>query len=105
MSVKIFHVKNPISNLQKVFESRIRLGIMSALMVNDKLDFNALKELLGLTDGNLASHLKALEQQEIVIVSKQFIGRKPSTTYQATGKGKDLFRRHLMALEELIKNQ
>jgi DNA-binding HxlR family transcriptional regulator len=98
-------VKNPIINLQKVFESRIRLGIMSALMVNDTLDFNALKELLGLTDGNLASHLKALEQQEIIVVSKQFIGRKPSTTYMATGGGKNLFRLHLAALEELISNQ
>jgi DNA-binding HxlR family transcriptional regulator len=98
-------VKNPISNLQKVFESRIRLGIMSALMVNDMLDFNALKELLELTDGNLASHLKALEQQEIVVVSKQFVGRKPSTTYRATEQGKDLFRQHLAALEQLISNQ
>ena len=98
-------MKNPISNLQKVFESRIRLGIMSALMVNDTLDFNALKELLELTDGNLASHLKALEQQEIIVVSKQFIGRKPSTTYTATAQGKDLFRQHLSALEELIGNQ
>ncbi len=98
-------MKNPISNLQKVFESRIRLGVMSALMVNDTLDFNALKELLGLTDGNLASHLKTLEQQEIVVVSKQFIGRKPSTTYKASERGKDLFRTHLAALEELINNQ
>lgn len=98
-------MKNPISNLQKVFESRIRLGIMSALMVNDTLDFNALKELLELTDGNLASHLKALEQQEIVIVSKQFVGRKPSTTYRASEQGKDLFRQHLAALEQLISNQ
>ncbi len=98
-------MKNPISNLQKIFESRIRLGIMSALMVNDTLDFNALKELLGLSDGNLASHLKALEQQEIIVVSKQFIGRKPSTTYTATGRGRDLFRQQLAALEELISNQ
>jgi DNA-binding HxlR family transcriptional regulator len=98
-------MKNPISNLQKVFESRIRLGIMSALMVNDSLDFNALKELLALTDGNLASHLKALEQQEIIVVSKQFVGRKPSTTYKATESGKDLFRLHLVALEQLINNQ
>jgi DNA-binding HxlR family transcriptional regulator len=98
-------VKYSISNLQKVFESRIRLGIMSALMVNDTLDFNALKELLGSTDGNLASHLKALEQQEIVEVSKQFVGRKPSTTYKATERGRDLFRRHLAALEELISKQ
>ena len=98
-------MKNPISNLQKVFDSRIRLGIMSALMVNDSLGFNDLKELLGLTDGNLASHLKALEQQEIIVVSKQFIGRKPSTTYKATERGRDLFRQHLAALEELINNQ
>lgn len=98
-------MKNPISNLQKVFESRIRLGIMSALMVNDTQDFNALKDLLELTDGNLASHLKGLEQQEIIVVSKQFVGRKPSTTYRATELGKDLFRRHLAALEELIGNQ
>jgi len=74
-------------------------------MVNDTVDFNALKELLGLTDGNLASHLKALELQEIIVVSKQFIGRKPSTTYRATGRGRDLFHRHLAALEELINNQ
>jgi len=78
---------------------------MPALMVNGSLDFNALKELLALTDGNLASHLKALEQQEIVVVSKQFIGRKPSTTYKATDRGKNLFRQHLAALEELINNQ
>ena len=78
---------------------------MSALMVNDSLDFNALKQLLELTDGNLASHLKALEQQEIVVVSKQFIDRKPSTSYKATELGKNLFRLHLAALEELIRNQ
>ena len=98
-------MNHPIAHLQKVFESRIRLGIMSALMVNDTMDFNALKELLSLTDGNLASHLKALEQQEIIEVSKQFIGRKPSTTYKATLYGKDMFRRHLAALEEIINNQ
>ena len=98
-------MKNPITNLQKVFESRIRLGIMSALMVNDTLDFNALKDLLELTDGNLASHLKALEQQEIVEVSKKFVGRKPSTSYRVTSQGVELFRQHLAALEELIKKQ
>ncbi|MDP3180367.1 MAG: transcriptional regulator, partial [Bacteroidota bacterium] len=73
--------------------------------VNDTLDFNALKDLLELTDGNLASHLKALEQQDIIVVFKQFVGRKPSTTYRATDRGKNLFRQHLAALEELIGNQ
>lgn len=97
-------MKHPITKLQKIFESRIRLGIMSALMVNETLDFNALKELLGLTDGNLASHLKALENKRVIVVSKQFIGRKPRTTYEATGRGRDLFRKHLEALEELINN-
>lgn len=98
-------MKNPISNLNKVFESRIRLGIMSALMVNESLDFNNLKELLEVTDGNLASHLKALEQNEIIAVSKQFIGRKPNTTYSATPLGKELFKQHLNALEILLKTQ
>ncbi|MCU0370236.1 MAG: transcriptional regulator [Bacteroidales bacterium] len=94
-----------IDNLLKVFESRIRLGIMSALMVNEVLTFNDLKELLNLTDGNLASHLKTLEQQGIIEVSKQFVGRKPNTSYKATGHGKDLFRQHLEALENLINNR
>lgn len=98
-------MKNPIGNLHKVFESRIRLGIMSALMVNETIDFNALKELLEVTDGNLASHLKALEQNEIITFSKQFIGRKPSTTYQATKLGRQLFLQHLNALEKLINRQ
>ena len=98
-------MKNPISNLNKLFESRIRLGIMSALMVNEQLEFNALKELLEVTDGNLASHLKALEQNEIILVSKQFIGRKPNTTYSVTLNGRKAFQEHLAALEELLKSQ
>lgn len=98
-------MKNPISNLNKLFESRVRLGIMAALMVNDQLDFNALKELLEVTDGNLASHLKALEQNEIVVVTKQFVGRKPNTTYAVTATGRKDFQQHLAALEELLKSQ
>ena len=98
-------MKHPISNLLKVFDSRIRLGIMSALMVNDTLDFNALKELLDLTDGNLASHLKSLEQKKVISVTKRFVGRKPRTSYHVTDRGADLFRKHLEALEEIIRNQ
>lgn len=96
-------MKNPISNLNKVFESRIRLGIMASLMVNESVDFNSLKELLEVTDGNLASHLKALEQADILSVNKQFVGRKPNTTYAATVFGKELFKQHLNALEDLLK--
>ena len=73
-----------IEGLNKLFESRVRLGVMSALMVNDWMDFNSFKELLGVTDGNLASHLSALEKHGFVEIQKQFIGRKPRTSYRAT---------------------
>jgi len=95
-------MKNIIANLNKAFESRIRLGIMSALAVNDALDFNALKELLEVTDGNLASHLKALESFGYVQSTKQFIGRKPNTSYSITQSGSDDFKHHLNALGELL---
>lgn len=95
-------MKNIIADLNKVFDNRIRLGIMSILMVNDSADFSTLKELLELTDGNLASHLKALESENVIIVRKQFIERKPNTSYLATEYGKELFKQHLEALEKLI---
>lgn len=76
---------------------------MSALAVNDKLDFSSLKEYLDLTDGNLASHLKGLEKEAFIAVEKSFIGRKPNTTYLITKKGKKAFDDHLEALEKLIK--
>lgn len=76
---------------------------MSALAVNDRLDFNSLKEYLDVTDGNLASHLKGLEKEEYVEVEKSFIGRKPNTTYKATASGKQAFTEHLNTLEKLIK--
>lgn len=93
---------NIISNLNKAFDSRIRLGIMSILMVNDSEDFNSLKELLELTDGNLASHIKALELLEYIQSKKQFIGRKPNTRYEITPLGKKRFQEHLDALSNLI---
>ena len=98
-------MKISISLLHKAFESRIRLGIMSALAVNDMLDFNSLKEYLELTDGNLASHLKALEKEEFIGVKKSFIGKKPNTKYFMTKEGKKAFDDHLKALEKLIKSQ
>jgi len=91
-----------INNINKAFDHRIRLGIMSILMVNDYADFNMLKELLGATDGNLASHTKALEKEEYIIVEKQFIGRKPNTRYYASPLGKQEFKKHINALEKLI---
>lgn len=89
----------------KAFESRIRLGIMSALAVNDMLDFNSLKDYLDVTDGNLASHLKALEKEAFIAVKKSFVGRKPNTKYFMTKQGKKAFDDHLKALEQLIKSQ
>lgn len=97
--------KTIISDLNKVFDSRIRLGIMSILMVNDSYSFNSLKEVLNVTDGNLASHLKALEEKELIKAKKQFVGRKPSTTYFITDLGISLFKKHLKALEQLLNTQ
>jgi DNA-binding HxlR family transcriptional regulator len=98
-------VKKLLVNFNKAFESRVRLGIMSILMVNESVDFNTLKELLNLSDGNLASHIKALEEVRYISVNKQFIERKPNTTYSATKDGKKAFHAHLKELENLIKIQ
>lgn len=98
-------MKNVIQHLNKAFENKVRLGVMAALTVNSKLSFNDLKELLELTDGNLASHLKALEKSEYISVNKSFIGRKPNTTYKITLSGRVAFELHLKAMEELINQQ
>lgn len=97
-------MKNIILHINKAFDHRIRLGIMSVLMVNEYAEFKTLKELLGATDGNLASHAKALEKVAFIRVEKQFIGRKPNTRYYATELGKNEFKKHIDALEKLIKN-
>ncbi len=94
-----------IDQLNKAFESRVRLGIMSAIAVNHKLDFNSLKQYLNVTDGNLASHLKGLEREKFIEVEKSFIERKPNTKYYITKEGKKAFEAHLRALEKLIKSQ
>ncbi|MEX0780158.1 MAG: transcriptional regulator [Balneolales bacterium] len=98
-------VKLSIGNLHKAFENRIRLGIMSALAVNDRLGFTSLKEFLDVTDGNLATHIKKLENEGFVEVEKSFIDNKPNTTYSMTEKGKKAFEEHLNVLEEIIKSQ
>jgi len=97
-------MKNLIENLNKTFDNRIRLGIMSALMVNHDISFNELKELLQVTDGNLASHLKPLEESGYVVVQKGFIGKKTNTTYSATTAGTAAFKSHLSALEKMIRS-
>ncbi len=96
-------MKNPIENLNKIFDSRIRLGIMSAVLVNEEVNFNDLKELIQVTDGNLASHLKTLEDAAYIKVKKGFVGRKTNTTYSVTKSGEKAFKIHLDALEQMIK--
>ncbi len=91
------------TQLNKILDNRVRLGIMSVLMVNDWADFNQLKEMLGLSDGNLASHLNTLEKEQYVEVKKEFVGRKPRTTYSVTASGRQAFEEHLNVLEKLIK--
>lgn len=98
-------MKDILKHINKVFDHRIRLGIMSILMVNESVDFKRLKELLGVTDGNLASHIKALEKVEFIHITKKFIGKKPNTTYSVTELGKLEFKKHIAALEKLIKGQ
>ncbi|WP_375578343.1 transcriptional regulator [Marivirga tractuosa] len=98
-------MKNILNSLDKAFENKVRLGIMSVLMVNDKIDFISLKDLLGVTDGNLASHLKNLEKKEYISFEKDFVDRKPNTTYKATLAGKNAFKAHIDAIEKLLNNK
>ena len=94
-----------INDLNKAFENRIRLGIMSLLMVNDEMDFNSVKELLKVTDGNVASHTNACEKMEYIKITKEFVGKKPKTSYAATPAGKQAFKQHIDALEKLLNNE
>jgi DNA-binding MarR family transcriptional regulator len=96
-------MKNPIENLNKVFDSRIRMGVMSILIVNEEVSFNDLKKMLDITDGNLASHMINLEENGYIKVHKGFIGRKTNTTYSITRAGEKAFKDHIEALENMIK--
>jgi DNA-binding MarR family transcriptional regulator len=96
-------MKELLNKLNKAFENRTRLGIMSALLVNEYVDFTGLKELLGVTDGNLASHLKYLEKKKYIAFKKEFLDRKPNTKYFATPAGEQAFLKHIEAIEQLLK--
>ncbi len=98
-------MKNPFEHLDKILEHSVRLQIMSVLVANDSYDFNSLKEILGLTDGSIASHIKALEKEKYISISKSFIDKKPNTKYKATERGRTVFKKHLDALEQLIRQQ
>lgn len=92
-----------IDGLNKAFESRVRLGIMAVLTVNDHVEHGTLKELLSVTDGNLASHMSALVALKYVQVRKRFIGNRPNTAYKATSAGAKAFKDHLDAMDRLLK--
>ena len=94
---------NPISGLNKIFDNRIRLGVMSILMVNEEINFNDLKQMLEVTDGNLATHIQTLEDSGFIKVHKGFIGRKTNTTYSITRSGEKAFKDHIDGLERMIK--
>ena len=107
VQMKIFNarmaVNKPISGLNKTFDNRVRLGVMSILVVNDEVNFNDLKQMLEVTDGNLASHLQTLEENGFIKVHKGFIGRKTNTTYSITRAGQKAFQEHIEGLEKMIK--
>lgn len=103
MILQMNGMKNPIENLNKIFDSRIRLGVMSILMVNEEVSFNDLKQMMEVTDGNLASHIMNLEENGYIKVHKGFIGRKTNTTYSITKAGEKAFKEHVEALESMIK--
>ena len=94
---------NPISGLNKIFDNRVRLGVMSILMVNTEMNFNDLKSMLEVTDGNLATHLTTLEEEGFIKVHKGFVGKKTNTTYSVTRAGEKAFNEHISALEKMIK--
>ena len=98
-------MRNPFENLDKVLEHSVRLQIMSVLVANEAYDFNSLKEVIGITDGNLASHMKALEREKYISVIKSFKDRKPNTKYKVTERGRSTFKKHLDSLEQLIRQQ
>jgi len=97
-------MKQLLSKLDKAFENKIRLGIMLALTKSEQLDFTTLRKLLDVSDGNLASHLKSLEQLDYIESRKRFIGRKPNTSYFVSIKGIEAFEEHITTMRSLIKS-
>ncbi len=95
-------MKNIINEMDKAFDSRVRIAIMSILLSHDWVDFNTLKKQLGVTDGNLASHTASLERKKFIEVKKQFIGKRPNTSYRVTLTGKDAFAQYVKSLKRLL---
>jgi DNA-binding HxlR family transcriptional regulator len=95
-------MKTLIDTLDRVLENRVRLAVMSLLVVRETMDFTGLKTSLNLTDGNLSAHMNVLERQKYIVVRKRFVGRKPATQYSVTETGRRAFSSHIDTLERLI---
>ncbi len=95
-------LKQTLDGLDRAFESRIRLGIMVALVSTHHMDFKAFQQLFDTSDGNLASHLRSLEKLGYIGVRKSFVGRRPNSRYSATKIGQRAFRKHMKSLEALL---
>jgi DNA-binding HxlR family transcriptional regulator len=89
--------------LDEVIHQKVRLGVMSTLVALEEADFRLLKESLNLTDGNLSIHLTKLEEAGYIVARKEFVRKKPHTTYSPTKPGKDAFKRYLAALEQIVR--
>ena len=94
--------KSPLE-LDRLIHERLRLGIISALAVNDRLSFTDLKELLQTTDGNLSVHARKLEEADYIVCEKGFEGRVPRTEYHLTGAGRRALEKYLAHMEAIIK--
>jgi DNA-binding MarR family transcriptional regulator len=92
-----------LSGLDSLIHSPARLGIMATLLGGDEVEFTLLRDRLDLTDGNLSTHLRKLEEKGYVKCAKSFLGRRPRTTYRISPKGRVAFERHVAALERVVK--
>ncbi len=92
-----------LRDLDPLVHAPVRLAIMSSLVPVEALEFTTLRDQIGTSDGNLATHLGKLEKAGYISVRKRFVGRKPNTLYSLTTAGRAAFDRHLAALEALLK--
>lgn len=93
-----------VNNLNDLIHAKVRLGVMSLLMTYEKCDFIFLKKTLSITDGNLGSHLKKLEDANYIKTTKTFSSKRPKTTAQITDIGVEEYKKYINTVEAIIKN-
>ncbi|MBV9786768.1 MAG: transcriptional regulator [Chloroflexi bacterium] len=96
-------LQETLEQLDEVIHQKVRLGVMSTLVAGGEADFRQLKETLSLTDGNLSIHLTKLEEAGYISVRKEFVRKKPHTSYSPTERGRAAFQSYLAALERIVK--